>query len=281
MRSSWSGFLGFGMVQAPVKLYKAVDDHDIGFHQHHAGECLGRIGLVRTCKDCGEKVEYADIVKGIERDGTLVIVDGDDLAQLVEEQGKQIEILQFVPVTDVDPILYETSYYVGAPDGGKVYALLAECMSAQNLVAIGKFTRSKTQMCALRITQGVMVLHTLLWPDELRAPEVPGLGKSYTAAELKGAKSLVSAMIGTFDPEEYHDEYTERLDELIDARAGDMEFVPRAAVAAREDVSDLLAQLEASVAAKSKKPGRAPAKAAPKKAPAKKAAPTARKKRVA
>jgi len=268
--------VGFGLVQMPVKLYKTFDNHDIGFHQHHGGtsECLGAVGMVRVCKDCGEVVDYVDIVKGIEHEGSLVIVEADELEQLQDEQGKQIDILQFVQTSDIDPLMYETAYYIGAPDGAKVYALLIDSMERSGLMAVAKFTmRSKTQLAVIRVAEGVLVLHTLLWADELRAPEVPGLGKPFSAAEAKAAHAVVQSMVMPFDAAAHHDEYRERLGELIEAKAGDVEFVARSMPEATEEVSDLLAQLEASVARKT------PAKkVAAKKAPAKAAA---RKKKVA
>jgi DNA end-binding protein Ku len=274
MRSMWSGYLGFGLVQMPVKLFKATESHDIGFRQHHGPDCLGQVGQVRVCKDCGAAVDYGDIVKGIEHEGQTVILTPDDVDALKEEQGKQIEILQFVDAYEIDPMMYEQVYYLGAPDGPKVYALLVESMTQSGLVALARFTmRSKTQLAVIRVVEGVMVLHTLLWADELRDPEVPGLGKNYTAAELKAARAVVDSMVAPFDPTAHRDDYRDRLAELIEARAGDIEFVVHEPEAV-EEVSDLLAALEASVA-------RHPAgkKKAAKKAPAKKAA--ARKKRVA
>lgn len=271
MRSTWSGYLGFGLVQAPVKLYKATDNHDIGFRRVHDG-CGGHVGNRMYCKECGAVPEPQEMVKGIERDGQMLVITEDEIAQLNEEQGKQIAILKFVPSGQIDPIWYEDVYYVGAPEGAKVYALLAESMESMDVVALAKFTmRSKTRLAMLRVMEGVLVLHTLRWVDELRAPEVPGLGKDFTAAELKGAKALVQNMIEDFDPNEYGDEYQERLVELIDSKVADIEFVVHETPEAIEEVSDLLAQLEASVAAKKKTGGkRPPAKKAPAKAAARK-----------
>lgn len=272
MRSTWSGYLGFGLVQAPVKLYKATDNHDIGFKRVHEG-CGGHVGNKMYCKTCGAVPEPHQMVKGIERDGQMLVISDDEIVALEGEQGKQISILQFVPAEQIDPIWYEDVYYIGAPDGAKVYALLAESMETIGVVAVAQFTmRSKTKLATIRVLEGVLVLHTLRWADELRPPEVDGLGKSYTVAELKGAKALVQSMVEDFDPYAHKDEYQERLVELIDSKAGDMEFVIQETPAAIEEVGSLLAQLEASVAAKKKPAGKKPvAKKAPaKKAPARK-----------
>jgi DNA end-binding protein Ku len=276
VRSMWSGHLGFGLVQVPVKLFKATESHDIGFHQHHGPDCHGRIQMLRSCKDCGAVVDYGDLMKGIEVEDTTVILTGDELADLADEQGKQIEILQFVDATEIDPVMFEASYYVGAPNGERAYALLREAMSESGLLAIARvMLRSKTQLCALKVLDNVIVLHTLLWPDELREADVPGLDGEVKPKELKAARLVVESMVGVFDPDEYRDEYTERLRELIAAKADEVEFVTHAAPEEADlgEVEDLLAQLEASVqrhpAGKKKAP-------AAKKAPAKKAAPKRR-----
>jgi DNA end-binding protein Ku len=276
MRSMWSGHLGFGLVQVPVKLFKASESHDIGFHQHHGPECHGRIQMLRSCKDCGAVVDYGDLMKGIEVEGTTVILTGDELADLADEQGKQIEITKFVDATEIDPIMYENSYYIGAPNGERAYALLREAMSESGLLAIARvMLRSKTQRCAIRVVDDHLVLHTLLWPDELREADVPGLDGKVKPAELKAARMLVESMVGAFDQDEDRDEYTERLRELIDAKASDQEFITHAAPEEADlgEVEDLLAQLEASVARHPAGKKKAPAA---KKAPAKRAAPKRR-----
>jgi DNA end-binding protein Ku len=257
MRSTWSGQLGFGLVQFPVALYKATDNHDVSFHQHHGPTCLGGIALKRVCKECGEDVVYGDIVKGIEVGGTLVTVTEDDFAQLEGERGKQIEILKFVDQSEIDPIMFEDSYYLGGGKIGgekvvrpsKAYALLVNAMAASGLVAIAEFTmRAKTHLAAIRAVEGVLVLHTLRWSDEVREATVPGLGAEYSAAELDMAEKLVASMTGKFDPEAHVDIYTQRLNELIEAKAEGAELeISETTDLDTGDVSDLLAKLEASV----------------------------------
>jgi DNA end-binding protein Ku len=260
MRSTWTGQLGFGLVQFPVALYKATDNHDVSFHQHHGPTCMGGVAQKRVCKECGEDVVYGDIVKGIEVGGTLVTVTEDDFAQLEGERGKQIEITQFVDQSQIDPIMFEDSYYLGGGKVGgekvvrpsKAYALLVNAMASSGLVAIAEFTmRNKTHMAAIRAVEGVLVLHTLRWADEVREATVPGLGADFSAAELDMAERLVASMTGKFDPDAHVDTYTNRLNELIEAKAeGGVLEVEQAADLDSGDVSDLLAKLEASVATK-------------------------------
>jgi DNA end-binding protein Ku len=269
----WTGHIGFGLVQIPVKLYKATESHDQAFHQHHGPTCMGRIGYVQTCKDCAQVVEYGDIVKGVEVGDTVVIVTDDDMAELAAEAGNQIEILEYVDAAEIDPIMYESSYYVGAPEGEKAYALLAKALGESGLVAVARFVmRGKTHLATLMARQDVLTLTTLLWPDELRAPEVPGLGGQYSAKEYAMATMVIESMVGKFDPANYTDTYQQRLRELIEAKAENEPFV--AGVAHDLDateVGDLLAKLEASVARHPAGKKRPVKKAVAKKAPAKKA----------
>ena len=296
MRSIWKGSLAFGLVNVPVKVYSATEDHDVKFHQVHAKD-NGRIRYKRVCEVCGEVVEYRDIAKAYESDtGQTVIITDDDLATLPEERSREIEVLEFVPAGDIDPLMYDRSYYL-EPDSKstKSYVLLAKTLADTERVAIVHFAlRNKTRLAALRVKdfskRDVMVIHTLLWPDEIRDPDFPVLDKEVEIkpAELKMAGQVVESMADDFNPDRYHDSYQEQLHELIEAKLeGGEAFTTEeepAELDATEDVSDLLARLEASVRRRSgagsardeatdSKPGKkAPAKKAPaKEAPAKKA----------
>lgn len=277
MKSVWSGQLAFGLVMIPVKLFKATESHDIGFHQHHGPTCLGRIKQIRTCADCGAVVAYGEIVRGTDsEDGETVIITDDDFVLLTEEAGKQIEILQFVEASEIEPMMFENSYYMGTVEGSKPYALLLQSMKGESLVAIGRFAlRNKTQLCAIRVVEGVLVLHTLQWPDELRKPdEVPGLGGDFSAAEIKAAHAVVQSMVGKFDPDAYTDVYQERLRELVAAKAIGEKYEPLTVTQLDANVNSLIEKLEASV----KRHPAGKKRAAPKKAPAKR---TSRKREVA
>ncbi len=322
MRSIWKGSVAFGLVNVPVKVYSATEDHDLKFHQVHAKD-NGRIQYRRVCSECGEVVEYRDIAKAYEsEDGQTVVITDEDIATLPEERSHEINVLEFVPATDIDPLMYDKSYYL-EPDGksSKSYVLLAKALSETDRVAIVHFAlRNKTRLAALRVKdfskRNVMVVHTLLWPDEIRDPDFPSLDADVEvrAPELKMAGQVVESMADDFHPEQYTDTYQEQLQELVEAKlAGGQAFTTAEAPAKlddAEDVSDLLAKLEASVrrrreesaartqaesgdtsaaeppakkspakaAAKTAPAKKAPAKAAAKRAPAKTAAKAAAKK---
>jgi DNA end-binding protein Ku len=280
MRSIWKGSIAFGLVNVPVKVYTATQDHDIKFHQVHEKD-NGRIRYKRVCEVCGEVVEFKDLARAFESDdGQMVIITDDDIATLPEERSREIEVLEFVPASEVDPMLYDRSYFL-EPDSksSKSYVLLAKTLAETDRMAIVHFTlRNKTRLAALRVKdfgkRDVMMVHTLLWPDEIRDPDFPVLDKKVDIkpAELKMAGQVVESMADDFNPDRYHDDYQEQLQELVDAKleGGDaftVEEKPKE-LDETEDVSDLLAKLEASVKARSGD-GKAPAK----KAPAKKAAP--------
>ncbi|HTY30966.1 Ku protein [Mycobacterium sp.] len=287
MRSIWKGSIAFGLVNVPVKVYSATEDHDIKFHQVHAKD-NGRIRYQRVCEKDGEVVEYRDIARAYESDdGRSVIITDDDIATLPEERTREIEVLEFVPASEVDPMLFDRSYFL-EPDSksSKSYVLLAKTLAESDRMAIVHFTlRNKTRLAALRVKdfgkRDVMVVHTLLWPDEIRDPDFPVLDKEVDIkpAELKMAGQVVESMADDFNPDRYHDTYQEQLQELIDAKleggeAFTVEEQPKE-LDETEDVSDLLAKLEASVKARSGD-GKAPAKKAgassgAKKSPAKKA----------
>lgn len=288
MRSIWKGSLTFGLVNVPVKVYSATEDHDVKFHQVHAKD-RGRIRYKRVCEVCGEVVEYRDIAKSYESDsGQAVVITDDDLATLPEERSREIEVLEFVPAGDLDPLMYDRSYYL-EPDSKstKSYVLLAKTLAQTERVAIVNFAlRNKTRLAALRVKafgeREVMVIHTLLWPDEIRDPEFPVLDMEIEIkpTELKTAGLVVDSMADDFNPDRYHDSYQQQLRELVEAKleggeAFTLEGQP-AELDATEDVSDLLARLEASV--KNRRQGGKSApdtsvkKAAAKKATAKKTA---------
>ena len=281
MRSIWKGSLSFGLVNVPVKVYSATEDHDVKFHQVHAKD-HGRIRYKRVCEVCGEVVDYRDIARAYESDnGQTVIITDEDLATLPEEKSREIEVLEFVPASDLDPLMYDRSYYL-EPDSKstKSYVLLAKTLANTDRVAIVHFAlRNKTRLAALRVKdfskRDVMVIHTLLWPDEIRDPDFPVLDKEVDIkpAELKMAEQVVESMADEFNPDQFHDSYQEQLHELIEAKLEGGEAFPTeeqqpAELDVTDDVSDLLAKLEASV--RKRRSESSPKKAPAKKAPAKK-----------
>ena len=285
MRSIWKGSIAFGLVNVPVKVYSATEDHDLKFHQVHAKD-NGRIRYKRICEVCGEVVEYRDIAKAYESDdGQTVVITDEDIATLPEERSREIEVLEFVPASEIDPLMYDRSYFL-EPDSksSKSYVLLAKTLAETDRVAIVHFAlRNKTRLAALRVKdfskRDVMVVHTLLWPDEIRDPDFPGLDQEVEIkpAELKMAGQVVESMADDFHPEQFTDTYQEQLKELVEAKlqggeAFSTEDQP-AQLDETEDVSDLLAKLEASVRKRRGESGDATTggQAATKKAPARKA----------
>lgn len=262
MRSIWKGSIAFGLVNVPVKVYTATEDHDIKFHQVHAKD-NGRIRYKRVCEVCGEVVEYTDIAKAYEADdGRTVVITDDDIATLPEERSREIEVLEFVPAGELDPLMYDRSYFL-EPDSKspKSYVLLAKTLAEADRVAIVHFAlRNKTRLGALRVKdfskRNVMMIHTLLWPDEIRDPDFPVLDQKVEIkpAELKMAGQVVESMADDFHPDRYRDDYQAQLRELVDAKLeGGEAFTAEeqpTALDEAEDVSDLLAKLEASVKAR-------------------------------
>jgi len=259
MRAIWKGSIAFGLVNVPVKVYSATEDHDLKFHQVHAKD-NGRIRYRRVCDECGEIVEYRDIAKAYESDtGQTVVITEEDIATLPEEHSREIEVLEFVPAGDIDPLLYDRSYYL-EPDGKspKSYVLLAKALSETDRVAIVHFAlRNKTRLAALRVRtfagRNVLVVHTLMWPDEVRVPDFPSLQTDVEirATELTMAGQVLESMADDFHPERYTDTYQQQLAELVESKlTGGHAFTNPESTASpdeTEDVSDLLARLEASV----------------------------------
>ncbi|WP_278264328.1 Ku protein [Nocardia sp. AG03] len=294
MRSIWKGSIAFGLVNVPVKVYTATEDHDIRFHQVHAKDG-GRIKYDRVCQVCGKSVQYADIDKAyVAPDGEQVVLTDADFATLPAAEKHEIPVLEFVPSEQIDPVLFDKSYYL-EPDSTtpKAYQLLAATLERIDKTALVHFTlRQKTRLAALRVRDGVLVLQTLLWPDEVRAVDFPALDEAPAPRpqELKMAETLVESMSGDFDPGDYTDEYQielqKMLDEAIASGSGKVDTAAVTETAEQPDaeVVDLVAALQRSLEASGRREGESAApkktaakktakKAAAKKATAKKAAP--------
>lgn len=267
MRSMWSGSISFGLVNVPVKMYTAVSSHDVKFHQHHDAD-MGKIKYAKTCEDCGEVIDPANIVKATDLGDGLAVVTDEEMTSLKDEQPKTIDILQFVDQSEVDPLAFESGYYLAPAGTVKPYHVLRQVMENSGQVAICRvMLRTRTSLALLRVTNGnVLTMHTLSWPDEIRTPAFADLSKPYEVSdqELAVANMLLESMSGTFKPEDFTDSYHERVIELVAAKAGGKEFKVNKPVVVDTDASDLLAQLEASLG--NKKPAaKTPAKRAPRK----------------
>ncbi|MFD6715178.1 DNA repair protein [Micromonospora sp. TSRI0369] len=292
MRAIWKGAVSFGLVSIGVKVYSATEEKDIRFHQVHR-EDGGRIRYKRTCSVCGEEVTYDDIAKGYDiGGGEMVILTDEDFADLPLSTSHAIDVLEFVPAEQVDPILYNKAYFL-EPEGSatKPYVLLRDALSDSERVAIVKVAlRQREQLATLRVREGVLLLNTMLWPDEIRRPDFGFLDEDLKVRppELAMASSLIDSMAGEFEPDAFTDDYRAALQEVIDAKVEGREVVqPEEEEAAPAAAVDLMAALKASVerarAARGEAPSRGgaeptpissarSAKKAAKKAPARKTA---------
>ena len=257
MRSIWKGEVSFGLVNVPVKVYSATEDHDLRARQVDKKDGV-RIRYKRVRDDNGEEVEYGDIAKAYESDeGEMVILTKDDLASLPVEQNHEIEVTEFVPADQVDPVAFDNAYFLEpASRSNRAYVLMREALESTDRLAICTFTlRTRTRLCALRVYKDVLMLQTLLWPDEIRPAILDGLDKEAKVRpqEVKMAASLIETMAADFEPEKYEDDYQNQLKELIEAKAAGGEAFT---VEEKEDsgdddgddeVADLLAALRASV----------------------------------
>jgi DNA end-binding protein Ku len=280
MRSIWRGAVSFGLVSIGVKLYSATEDHDIRFHQVHA-EDGGRVKYKRVCSIDGEELEYSDIAKGYELpDGQLVILTDEDFDELPLATRREIEVLEFVDQDEIDPIHCEKTYYL-EPDGPatRPYVLLRDALENAGQVAITKISiRQRESLAALRVREGVLVLHTMRWPDEIRRPDFAFLDEDVTTRpqELQMAEALISSMSGEFDPGEFTDDYTAAMTQLLEAKqsGGEVQPLPETAEPGAA-VVDLMSALRRSVERArggSAEDDGVSEKAAPAKRPAKKAA---------
>ena len=289
MRSIWRGAVSFGLVSIGVKLYSATEDKDIRFHQVHAADG-GRVKYKRVCSVDGDEVEYSDIAKGYELpDGQVVILTDADFDELPLSTRREIEVLQFVDQAEIDPIQFEKTYYL-EPDGPatRPYVLLRDALENAGQVAITKIAiRQRESLAAMRVRDGILVLHTMRWPDEIRRPDFAFLDEDVAVRpqELQMAEALISSMSGAFDPTEFTDDYREAMTALLEAKqsGGDVQQPPEvpdddAAVvdlmsALRRSVERARGDSAAEDAGDDEAATEAPATKAPaKRAPAKKAA---------
>ncbi|MDI6100555.1 Ku protein [Actinoplanes sp. NEAU-A12] len=252
MRAIWKGAVSFGLVSIAVKLYSATEEKDIRFHQVHRTDG-GRIKYQRTCSVDGEVVSFDDIAKGYDvGGGEMVILTDEDFAELPLSTSRAIDVLEFVPSEQIDPILFAKAYYL-EPEGqaAKPYVLLRDALRDADRVAIVKIAiRQREQLATLRVRDDVLVLNTMMWPDEVRTPEFGFLDDDIETrpAELAMASSLIDSMAGSFKPEEFTDNYRAALQEVIDAKVEGREVVqPEEAEEAPAAAIDLMAALKASV----------------------------------
>jgi DNA end-binding protein Ku len=259
MRAVWKGAVTFGLVNVPVKLYSATEDHDVSLHQVHDADG-GRIRYQRVCEIDGKVVDYKNIDKAYDDGERTVIITDEDLKSLPAERSREIEVVEFVPTDQVDPIMYDRSYYL-EPDSAssKAYVLLRRTLESTDRTAIVRMAlRQKTRLAALRVHGDVLMVQTLLWSDEVRAADFPSLDEpvKISSKELDLSKQLVESLVSDFEPEQFVDEYQQELRTLIQAKLEQGDAVDTAATFGEQpeeeggEVIDLMDALRQSIAAK-------------------------------
>jgi len=272
--SIWKGAISFGLVSIPVRLFSATEEKDVSFRQVHAADG-GRIRYKRVCSVDGEEVPYSDIAKGYELpDGDMIILDDEDFADLPISTSRAVDVLTFVPAEQIDPVQFGKPYYCEPTGDAKPYVLLRDALDNSEKVAVVKVAlRNRERLATLRPRDGILVLQTMLWPDEVREPSFSFLNDDVTirSQEMTMAESYVEALAGDFEPEQYTDDYREALQEVIDAKTAGREVVrPAEPEVDDSKVLDLMDALRRSVDAAKQQRG-AGAETAEK--PAKKASP--------
>lgn len=252
-RAVWTGALSLGLVSIPVSLYPATQEHEVRFHQFERGT-TSRVRYRRVNQDTGEEVDYSDIVKGAELpDGEYVVLSDEELEDVAPRQTKSIEISDFVELDTIDPIFFQKSYFLGARDDNarKPYALLSSAIEQSGRAAVASFVlRNKEYLAVIRPYDGVLILETMFFADEVRQPEQvldkqPDRG-SLRKQDLDMAVNLIESMSTDWDPKRYHDNYTERVNEFVQAKSHNEKFeTPEEEPSA--EVIDLTAALQASI----------------------------------
>jgi DNA end-binding protein Ku len=252
-QSVWKGAISFGLVSIPVRLFSATEEKDVSFRQVHR-EDGGRIRYKRVCSVDGEEVPYSDIAKGYELpDGEMVVLDDEDFANLPISSSRAVEVLSFVPAEQIDAVQMGKPYYCD-PTGSDVkpYVLLRDSLAKADRVAVVKVAlRQRERLAMVRPRDGVLVLQTLLWPDEVREAKLDFQDQDVTVRqqELAMAESYISALSGDFDPTEFSDEYREALEQVIQAKVAGQEVVaPAEEPRQTGQVVDLMEALRRSVA---------------------------------
>lgn len=260
MRAVWKGAVTFGLVNVPVKLYSATEDHDVSLHQVHDKDG-GRIRYQRVCEIDGEVVPYQHIDKAYDDGERTVIITDEDLKALPAERSREIEVVEFVPTDQVDPIRFDKSYYL-EPDSAsnKAYVLLREALESTERTAIVRMAlRQKTRLAALRVYGNVLMVQTLLWNDEVREAKFPALEETARISdkELELSTQLIESLSSDFDPDQFVDEYQQELRTLIKAKLEQGDAIDTAATFGEQpekeeggEVIDLMEALRQSIAAK-------------------------------
>lgn len=253
MHTIWKGAISFGLVNIPVKMYAATEEKDISMRYLHS-KCGTPLSYVRKCPNCEVEVAWEEIQKGYEYEkGKFVLIDKEDLDQLKTDTSREIQILDFVHLPEIDPIYFQKTYYLGPGDtGANAYSLLMQALNNSGKIGIAKVTmRSKTTLAAIRIIDNCIAMETIFFPDEIRpVQQVPNLPEKTEVSdkELQMAEMLIEQLTTPFDPAKYRDDYRERLLGLIESKMKGEEF-KIAPDTPQTNVVDLMAALQASLEA--------------------------------
>lgn len=257
-RPVWKGAISFGLITIPVKLYGATETKDVAFHQVHAADG-GRIRYKRVCEKDGQEVPYSEIAKGYEApDGRVAVLTAEDFESLPLSTSKAVEIVQFVNESDIDPVYFEKTYYIEAESVGvKPYVLLRDALARTGRSAVVKVAlRSRESLGLIRAKGNLLVMDTMLWPDEVRDAQFayPSVDITATDAEVGMAELFIEQLAGQWQPDDYQDNYRAAVEELVDAKLQGIPLPePKAETSPGGEVIDLVAALKASVEAAKKR----------------------------
>jgi DNA end-binding protein Ku len=259
MKTMWRGAISFGLVSIPIRVYTATEEKTLRFNQLHDKD-NGRIRYQRTCAKCGEEVPYEHIVKGFEYEkDRYVILSDEDLDAVPVESTRNIDIAQFVDASEIDPIYYKKSYYLGPEEAGlKAYQLLVEALREGAKVGVAKVSfRDKEHLAAIRLMDNVLVLDTMFWPDEIREAKFPELDKEVRVSdkEVQMAESLIENLTEPWSPDAYTDEYREALLDIVEKKVAGEEIEEIEPVEPAR-VVDLMEALKQSVESTKKAPAK-------------------------
>ncbi|TMU86901.1 Ku protein [Bacillus sp. BHET2] len=262
MHTIWKGSISFGLVNIPIKLHAATEDRDIKLRSLHK-ECHTPIKYEKVCPTCEKEIDQHEIVKGYEvTKGKFVVLEENELKELKDVGGeKAVEIVDFIKIEEIDPIFFDRSYFVSPNDGGKkAYSLLRKALQESGKVGIAKMTmRSKEQLSIVRVYEHTLVMETIHYPDEVRGTgDVPNVPEEddITTKELETATMLIDQLTTKFQPENYKDQYRERLSQLIESKQTGETIVMAKEKEPKENVTDLMAALQASIDSSKPKKGK-------------------------
>ncbi|MBS4209859.1 Ku protein [Bacillus sp. FJAT-50079] len=253
MHTMWKGSISFGLVNIPIKLHAATEDKDVKFRSLHK-KCHTPIKYEKICPSCEQELDMKEIVKGYEIEkGKFVIIEEDDLKELgVARENKAVEIIDFIKLSEIDPIYFNRSYYM-SPDGAnvKAYSLLRKALIDSEKAGIAKIMiRSKEQLAVIRVYNGVLLMETIHYPDEVRkTTDVPNIPQAdeVSKKEIDTAILLIDQLTTEFAPEKYNDEYRTELLRLIDAKKTGKGLIEVKEQKQVTPVNDLMAALQASI----------------------------------